>query len=199
MSRVEPDPNRWKALGDARGRRTVFMIGVGLFVSAAQGRCRRVSPDPLRVPAMAIIGDPARYRRQQRRRAIVGWLGGLAAIALLVLLIALGGDEDHGGETISVPYGETMSSAQYDEIEAGESRADVLDRLDKTGRPESLTEGYVLVLFPPPADDVSCSYWEFSDEPEIFARLCFDRDDGDLASKLSHNVHRAGEAQGTIA
>jgi hypothetical protein len=149
---------------------------------------------------MAIIGDPERYRRQQRRRAIVGWLGGLAAIALLVLLIALGGSgEGHGDETISVPYGETMSSAQYDEIEAGESRADVLDRLDKTGRPESLTEGYVLVLFPPPSDEVTCSYWEFSDEPEIFARLCFDREDGDLASKLSHNVHRAGEAQGTIA
>jgi hypothetical protein len=132
--------------------------------------------------------DPKRYRRQQRRRAVIGWLLGGGILALFVLAIALGDPRPHD-ELVAVPYGDTMTSAEYDAIETGEDQADVLARLQETGRPESLTENYVLALFPPPADDVDCSYWEFSDEPEIFARLCFDRDDGDLVDKLDANVH----------
>ena len=151
----------------------------------------------------ATPSDPEGYRRQQRRRAWIGWIGSLLVIALIVLGGVLGGGSDDSGgeveEAVEVPYGETMSSAQYDRIEEGESRVDVLRRLDKTGRPESLTEGYVLVLFPPKSESVNCSYWEFTDEPEIFARLCFDNSDGDLVQKLKHDVHGvAGGSEGNV-
>jgi hypothetical protein len=143
--------------------------------------------------------DPDRYRRQQRRRALIAWAGALVVVGFLVVAIAVGGGEHHDRATaLDVHYGETMTSSQYEEIEEGESRDDVLGRLDKTGRPEDLTESYVLVLFPPPEKSDICTYWEFSDEPEIFARLCFDRSSGDLTSKLRDNVHGAGGGQGTI-
>jgi hypothetical protein len=145
-----------------------------------------------------LLADPDRFRRQQRRRAFIGWAGAAGAIALVVLAVVLGGN-DHHERASAVPYGETMTSAEYDVIAEGEDEADVLERLNKTGRPESLTENFVLVLFPPPSKDVTCSYWEFSDEPEIFARLCFDRSDGHLVSKLRHNVHGGvGVGEGTI-
>ncbi len=152
---------------------------------------------------MAIVpADPERYRRQQRRRGVLGWLVGVGFIALAVLSIVLGaGETHHLEEVVAVPPGEIMTSSQYDEIETGESQADVLTHLGKAGRPEDLTEGYVLVLFPPASDDVQCTYWEFSDEPEIFARLCFDREGGQLVEKQDANVHSglpAGAGSGNI-
>ncbi len=137
--------------------------------------------------------DPERYRRQQRRRAVVGWGVGLATIALVVLGAVLGGGEQKQQRTFAVPYGETMTAAEYDAIDEGEGEAEVLERLGKSGRPQSLTENYVLVLFPPPSDGVTCSYWEFSDEPQIFARLCFDGSDGELVQKLARDVHEGIE------
>lgn len=142
--------------------------------------------------------NPDRYRRQQRRRAFLGWGGGLAVVALIALGAILGGEEEQR-VTVHVPYGETMTSGEYDAIEEGEEEAVVLERLDKTGRPESLTKNYVLELFPPPAEGVVCSYWEFSDEPQIFARLCFDEAGGELVQKLEADVHAGLEAgEGTI-
>jgi hypothetical protein len=139
------------------------------------------------------------YRRQQRRRALIGWGGALTAIVLVALGVILGGDDQQRRETVLVPYGETMTSAEYGAIGEDEDQAEVLQRLGKSGRPESLTEGYVLVLFPPHSEDVSCSYWEFSDEPQIFARLCFDSSDGHLVQKLERDVHEGIErGEGTI-
>ncbi|HEX3239319.1 MAG TPA: hypothetical protein VHR18_04190 [Solirubrobacterales bacterium] len=132
--------------------------------------------------------DPDRYRRQQRRRALIAWGGVLLAVAFVALAAALGGGERER-ESFTVPYGETMTAAEYDAIGAGEGQADVLERLGKSGRPERLTEDYVLVLFPPHSEEVVCSYWQFSDEPQIFARLCFDLADGELVEKLDANVH----------
>ena len=142
---------------------------------------------------MAVPADPDRYRRQQRRRALVGWGGGLAAIALVVLAAALGGEGEKRHRLLAVPYGELMTSAEYESIAEGEGEAEVLGRLGRSGRPESLTEDYVLVLFSPPSAAVSCSYWEFSDEPRIFARLCFERSDGELVQKLARDVHEGIE------
>ncbi len=139
--------------------------------------------------------DPDRYRRQQRRRALIAW-GGAAAIALMVLAAALGGDEQR--EPFTVPYGETMTAAEYDAINEGEDQADVLGDLGKSGRPERLTESYVLVLFPPHSEDVACSYWQFSEAPQIFARLCFDRSDGELVEKLDANVHDGLEGDADV-
>lgn len=143
--------------------------------------------------------DPARYRRRQRRRAVIGWLGGVAVVALIVLAAVLGGEEERR-EPVYVPPGETMTSDEYEAIAEGEGEAEVLERLGKSGRPESRTEDYVLILFPPAAEDVTCSYWEFSDEPQIFARLCFDGADGELVEKLARDVHEGfDKAEGTIA
>jgi hypothetical protein len=145
-------------------------------------------------------GDPDRYRRRQRRRALIGWAGALAVVALIALAAALGGEDERGRERVLVPDGETMTAAEYEAIDEGEGEAEVLERLGKSGRPEALTEDYVLILFPPPSDEVECSYWEFSDEPQIFARLCFDGEDGDLVEKLARDVHEGfEEAEGTIA
>lgn len=143
--------------------------------------------------------DPERYRRRRRRRATIGWIGGLLALAgFVVVLIADGESERH--REVKVPYGEVMTSADYGELHDGEEEAAVLERLDATGRPEGLTEPYVLVLFPPPEGNVECTYWEFSDQPQIFARLCFDEGGGELVQKRQQDVLHppagaAGEGQ----
>jgi hypothetical protein len=133
------------------------------------------------------------YRRRQRRHALIGVLGGIAAIAALVVLIAAGGSGSGSGpvrpKPFKVPYGEMMTSAQYEQIEEGEQAADVLEGiLDATGRPESLTKPYVLVLFPRAEPGLACTYWEFSDKPRIFARLCFSPQTGELVQKLKNSV-----------
>jgi hypothetical protein len=134
------------------------------------------------------------YRRRQRRRALIGVLGAIAAIVALVVLVAAGGSGSDSGtaprpKPFKVPYGETMTSAQYDQIAEGEQAADVLEGiLDATGRPESLTKPYVLVLFPRAEPGLACTYWEFSDKPQIFARLCFSPLTGELVQKLKNSV-----------
>jgi hypothetical protein len=143
---------------------------------------------------VAAPSDPER-RRRQRRRALIGWIGGLAALGAVVLLAAVGGDSHHDRKLVQVPYGETMSSSEYAAIDEGESEAEVLGRLDKTGRPEAATKSYVLVLFPHPEEEMACTYWEFEDELQIFAQLCFDRDSGELVSKRDANVHQGLEEQ----
>jgi hypothetical protein len=131
--------------------------------------------------------DPGRYRRAQRRRALIGWGGLLLVAAATVLAIAIGGGENDR-QHFKVPYGEVMSSHDYGEIATGEEDAVVLERLDESGRPEKLTEPYVLVLFPPREEGVYCTYWEFSDKPQIFARLCFSTSNGELVSKEENSV-----------
>jgi hypothetical protein len=143
--------------------------------------------------------DPGNYRRRQRRRALVGWLGGFAALAAFVALVAIGGGDDHERRTLKVPYGDVMTSRDFDEIHLGEEDVVVLERLVETGRPEKLTKDFVLVLFPPVPEDAYCVYWEFSDEPQIFARLCFATDNGELVDKRKHSVlHPPVGGQGTV-
>jgi hypothetical protein len=136
--------------------------------------------------------DPARHRRTQRRRALVGWVVGVGAVALLVVAIVAGAG-DKTDQRVSVPYGETMSSGQYDDLTIGEDENAVLEGLNATGRPESRTLEYVLVLFPPREADVECTFWEFSDQPQIFARLCFS--DSELVQKMENDVHRGFEEE----
>jgi hypothetical protein len=131
--------------------------------------------------------DPERYRRRQRRRALIGWVVGLVVLAALVFLVVHGGNQVHR-KHFKVPYGEVMTSRDYAEIHEGEEAAVVLETLDESGRPERLTEEYVLVLFPPAEEGVFCTYWEFSDKPQIFARLCFSTSTGELVQKLKNNV-----------
>jgi hypothetical protein len=144
--------------------------------------------------------DPEGYRRRQRRRALIGWIGGFLAIAAFVALIAVGGGSEHQERrTLKVPYGDVMTARDYGEIHLGEEDVVVLERLVETGRPENLTKKFVLVLFPAPPDDAYCVYWEFSDEPQIFARTCFDTDNGELVEKRKHSVlHPPVGGQSTV-
>jgi hypothetical protein len=143
--------------------------------------------------------DRESYRRRQRRRALIGWVGGFLALAAFVVLIAVGSGERHERRLIKVPYGDVMTSGDFDEIHLGEEDVVVLERLVETGRPEKLTKKFVLVLFPPVPEDSYCVYWEFSDEPQIFARLCFKTEDGELIEKRKHSVlHPPVGGQSTV-
>jgi hypothetical protein len=128
------------------------------------------------------------YRRRQRRRALIGWIGGFLAVVAIFVLVALLGDDHHERRTVRVPYGDVTTSRDFDEVHLGEEDVVVLERLANTGRPENLTKEFVLVLFPPVPEDAYCNYWEFSDEPQIFARLCFSTVDGELVDKRKHSV-----------
>jgi hypothetical protein len=133
--------------------------------------------------------NPQLYRRRQRRRALIGWIGGLGVVAAVVLVVVMAGGGSHEPRPFKVPYGETMTAKQYAEIDEGEEAADVLEGfLDESGRPERFTKGYVLVLFPPREEGDVCTYWEFSDQPQIFARLCFSESTGELVQKLKNSV-----------
>lgn len=121
-------------------------------------------------------------------------------ITAVVLAIALTGGGSSVPRAFRVRYGETMTAEQYAEIDEGEEAADVLAGfLHASGRPERLTKEYVLVLFPPREEGDYCTYWEFSDQPQIFARLCFSETTGELVQKLKSNPLRrlnGGQIQG---
>jgi len=143
--------------------------------------------------------DPEAYRRRQRRRALIGWIGGFVLLAGFVVLVAVGGGGDHERRIVKVPYGDVMTSHDFEEVHLGEEDIVVLERLAQTGRPEELTKEFVLVLFPSPPAGSYCVYWEFSDEQQIFARLCFDKDDGEMIEKRKHNVlHPPVDGQSTV-
>ncbi len=96
----------------------------------------------------------------------------------------------------------TQARLKVGEIHLGEEDAVVLERLVESGRPERLTEPYVLDLFPPREEGEYCTYFEFSDMPRIFARLCFSESSGELVGKRKHDVFHPirGEApQGQVA
>ncbi|OJU85464.1 MAG: hypothetical protein BGO11_00520 [Solirubrobacterales bacterium 70-9] len=98
-----------------------------------------------------------------------------------------------------MPYGDVMTSHDFEEVHLGEEDVVVLERLAETGRPGELTKEYVLVLFPPVPEGAYCVYWEFSDEQQIFARLCFDKEDGEMVEKRKHNVlHPPVSGQNTV-
>lgn len=143
--------------------------------------------------------DPQGYRRRQRRRALIGWIGGFFVVIAFVVLIAVGGGEHHERRIIRLPLGDVITSHDFEEVHLGEEDIVVLERLAQTGRPEEFTKPYVLILFPPPPADSYCVYWEFSDEQEIFARLCFDKESGEMVEKRSHNVlHPPVDGQSTV-
>ena len=56
-------------------------------------------------------------------------------------------------------------------------------------RPERLVEPYAARPLPP-EEGTYCTYFEFSDDPKIFARLCFSSTSGELVEKRKHNVFK---------
>jgi hypothetical protein len=77
--------------------------------------CEWLIVGPARRLLMATLAtDPEHYRRRQRRRALIGWIGGLGVIAAVVLVVVLaGGGGSHQPRPFKVPYGETMTAKQY--------------------------------------------------------------------------------------
>lgn len=112
----------------------------------------------------------------------------MIVVVLIALLVALPGGGAHHRQEFKVPYGETMTAKDYTEIHLGEEDKVVLERLVESGRPERLTEPYVLDLFPAREEGEYCTYFEFSDVPRVFARLCFSESSGELVGKLKHDV-----------
>lgn len=145
--------------------------------------------------------DPRRHRRQQLRRALIGWIGGAGVLALLILAGILGGDERTSeSDPISahaVGFFD-MTSDEFDQLHTGETENAVLERLGKPGSPEGDTPIEIVSLFPSHDDSVSCSYWLISDADETAARLCFSRPGSILRQKLERQLSPHFESEDAI-
>jgi hypothetical protein len=147
--------------------------------------------------------DPVRHRRQQLRRALVGWIGGGALIALIVVAGIVGGD---GGEepAESIPAHSAgfldyhMTSVEFDRLRAGQSEQKVLESLGRVGLPESETKTVFIRLFPPHDEGLVCSYWQIADAAYTVARLCFSRDEAVLRQKLERDLSGSFESESSV-
>jgi hypothetical protein len=146
--------------------------------------------------------DPVRHRRQQLRRALIGWIAGGGLLALFVVAAILGGDGSDESEPISAHaaslFDYHLSSDQFEGLRTGETETAVLEELGKVGLPEGETPIEVIELFPHHDDSVLCSYWEISDAGETAARLCFSRPDGILRQKLERDLSGLFEGESAI-
>src|SRR5262245_26799591 len=108
--------------------------------------------------------DPKRHRRRQLRRALIGWIGGFAIIALIVAAAIAGGDDREEVVTIPAHSGGFldyhMTTAEYEGLHEGEPQSAILNQLGRVGLPESQTPIPILQLFPNHDIDVICSYWQ---------------------------------------
>jgi hypothetical protein len=136
-----------------------------------------------------------RYRRQQRRRAVIGWAFAVPIVALFVIGAIVGdsGEDQHVHERPD-PFGYSMTAAQYAALRPGLEMADFVDRLQQTGLPENLTKEPYVRLFPRHGDDVTCSYWEIADRLDRVARVCFSSPAARLVQKLERQVGFDGES-----
>jgi hypothetical protein len=132
---------------------------------------------------------PDKFKRQQRRRAIIAWTSVGIVVALFAIGAIFGGEEDHGGgDQQPGPFGYSMTAAQYAGLRPGLDETDFVNRLEQTGLPEHLTKARYVELFPPHTGEVICSYWEISDRPERVARICFSDPDARLVQKLERDA-----------
>jgi hypothetical protein len=137
-----------------------------------------------------------RYRRQQRRRAVIGWGAGVIAIALFVAAGIFGDDESGTGVRHPNPFGYSMTAKQYAGLRPGLEENLFVNRLEQTGLPENLTQERYVRLFPSHGDNVICSYWEIAGQEGVVARVCFSSPQGRLVQKLRR---RAGSEFGVSA
>jgi hypothetical protein len=146
--------------------------------------------------------DPGRHRRRQLRRALIGWIGGFALLALFVLAVVLGGDEKD--EIITVPAHSGgfldyhMTSSEFEGLHEGQEESAVLRDLGRVGLPESQTPIPIISLFPTHAESVVCSYWQITDVAETAARLCFSTPAGILRQKLERELEGGIEGESSV-
>ena len=146
--------------------------------------------------------DPARHRRQQLRRALIGWIGGAGLLALVIAAGILGGDDKDDSEPLPAHsaslFDYHLSSEEFDSLRTGETEPAVLAKLGKVGLAESQTPIEIVALFPRHGDSVLCSYWQISDAAETAARLCFSRPAGILRQKLERDLSGLFEDESAI-
>jgi hypothetical protein len=139
------------------------------------------------------------HRRRQRRRALIAWGTFGVIVALIVLGIALGGEDNSSGSHQVQLYTWEMSSTEYKQLHKGEGELAVLKQVGSTGLHEDeVEEADLLSLFPPSPQASSCNFWKLSDAPDHLVRLCFSESAGLLLQK---SVRAPGEsgAETTLA
>jgi hypothetical protein len=135
------------------------------------------------------VDDVARrFRRQQRRRAAIGWTSAVIVIGLIVAAAIFGKDETKNESERPNPFGYSMTAKQYASLRPGLEEELFVNRLEQTGLPENLTKGRYVRLFPSHGDNVTCSYWEISGRAGVLARVCFSSPKGLLVQKLERNA-----------
>lgn len=143
------------------------------------------------------MSDPGRerYRRGQRRRAMIAW----SVLGLLVvgigLAIAFGGGDGDGsdgqGFSLTGVLPAEMSASAYSAIHKGQSEAEVLQLIGVPGQHETeVEEPELLRLFPSSPAGTSCEFWRISEAPNHLVRLCFG---GTPASLEQKSVAARGE------
>ncbi len=123
------------------------------------------------------------YRRQQRRRALIGWGFGALIVAGTIAAGVFGGSGEQHGAPPSDFTAYDMTQSQYEGLHDGLEEQAFVNRLQKVGLPENLAPAHYVSLFPPVQEGVQCSFWTISDVPEHIARICFSDPQGKLVEK----------------
>jgi hypothetical protein len=139
------------------------------------------------------------YRRRQRRRGVIAWSTAFVVVALIVLGIVAGDDENSGSQSLVHLFSWEMSSDQYEGLHKGEGELAVLKQVGSTGLHEDEVEQTDLLhIFPPPPRESTCNFWKLSDAPDHLVRLCFSESRGVLLQK-SVRAPGEGGAETTLA
>jgi hypothetical protein len=142
--------------------------------------------------------DNSGYRRQQRRRAIVGWGFGILIVAGTIAAGVFGGNGEHHGSQPNDYTAYDMTQNQYEGLQEGLEQQAFVNRLQKVGLPENLAPVHYVSLFPPVTEGVECSFWKISDIPEHIARICFSDPQGRLVEKgETYAGNRTSEVEST--
>ena len=140
--------------------------------------------------------DPARerYRRGQRRRALIAWSVLGLVVAGIGLAIAFAGTEEEGsGSEVTSVAGllpAEMSASAYTAIHKGQTEVEVLGLIGVPGQQESEVEPDLLQLLPSSPSGTSCEFWRIAEAPNHLVRLCFG---GTPASLEQKSVAAKGE------
>ncbi len=170
-------------------------IDVSSHVVEASGDGRRASAI-LPMVDETTMPDPGRerYRRGQRRRALIAW----SVLGLIVvgvgLAVAFGGTEDQGRGSTGTPVAllpAEMSADAYSSIHKGQSETEVLGLIGVPGQVETeVEEPELLQLFPSSPAGTNCEFWRIAEAPNHLVRLCFG---GEPASLEQKSVAAKGE------
>jgi hypothetical protein len=136
--------------------------------------------------------DPARerYRRGQRRRALIAWSVLGLVIAGVGLAIAFGDSGESSDGTVAGLLPAEMTADAYSAIHKGQSEVEVLGLIGVPGQSEAEIEPEYLQLLPSSPSGTSCEFWRISEAPNHVVRLCFG---GTPASLEQKSVAAKGE------